>query len=406
MIYSSLKKEVESFQTEMIRFTQDLVRTPSTSLQEAEVAALVEGKLRELEFDLVVHDEIGNVVGAVSGGDPRFTIVLNSHIDTTQPKSVEGWLLPPFSGDILEGRIFGVGASDCKGGVAAQVFAARAIARTVPSLNGNVIVAATVAEENGCSLGVRHLFRHTLPRIGMTPRFVILGEPTGLDVGCGHDGWARFNIDVMGVERREVEGVAHQIFDRLALVCDTPGQPRQGRLMGAEPPALMVCTECFIERVEIVRRLFAGETITGIIERLSEDVVNGFDVGTGVVVEIHLHEELQHPASGCGIRVPLMTRPWFTDLGHPLVERAREALIAAGFAWTPGKWALDRLGTGTAGSFITSEIGIPAIGFGPGEESQDLCSGESVGIASLLEAAYGTAAITYGLIGSPLEGVH
>ena len=405
-MYPTLRKEAEGLQNGIIRFTQDLVRTPSLSLCENDVAGMVKNKMRDLEFDMVFTDEIGNIIGVIRGGDPGFTVVLNSHMDTVRPDPLDAWSFSPFGGEIVDGRITGLGSADCKSGVATQVFAAHALARSMLPLRGNIVVAATVAEENGCSVGARHLFQHTLPRIGMTPRFVVLGEPTGLKVGYGHDGWAKFDIDIMGVDEQNVKRTAQQIFDHLSLFCDAPGQSSRRKIFAAEPPELTAGTDCFTDRIAIVRRLFAGETDAGILDGLNEEVVNGFGSDHGIVVEAHQHEELQRPYPGGSVHVRVMTQPWFTDLKHPLVDHAREALVSAGFEWAPELWALSRLGMGTAGSFITSEIGIPTIGFGPGEEAQAHACDESVSIPHLVEAAYGTAAIANGLIGLPLKGVH
>lgn len=405
-MFPTLRREVERFENEMVHFTQALVRTPSLCLHETDVAGLVEKKLHELEFDLVFTDEIGNIVGVVLGGDPRFTVVLNSHMDTICPDPVDAWSFSPFGGDIVAGRITGVGAADCKSGIATQIFAAHALAHSMLPRRGNIVVAATVAEENGCSVGARHLFQHTLPGIGMIPRFAVLGEPTGLRVGYGHDGWARFDIDIMGVDEHEVRKVAQQVFDHFSIFCDAPDSSTATSMMAAEPPELTAGTECFTDLIRIVRRLLAGETIDDIVDRLNEEIFNNLHMDRSVVVEAHLHEELQRPYSGGRVHVRVMTQPWFPNLRHPLVDRVREALVTAGFEWAPKPWVLDRLGMGTAGSFITNEIGIPTICFGPGEEEQAHACDESVSISKLVEAAFGAAAITYGLIGSPMKGLH
>jgi acetylornithine deacetylase/succinyl-diaminopimelate desuccinylase-like protein len=405
-MYPTLRKEVVGLQEGIIRFTQDLVRTPSLSLHETGVAGLVENKMRELGFDLVCRDEIGNIVGVIRGGNPKFAVVLNSHMDTVRPDSIDAWSFPPFGGEIVDDRIIGVGASDCKSGIATQIYGAYALARSVLPLRGNIVVAATVAEENGCSLGARHLFRHTLPRIGMTPRFVVLGEPTGLGVGCGHDGWAKADIDVMGVDEAKVRYVATEISSILSLYGEFSGPPPLRCIVSAEPPRLIVGRECFTVRVAVVRRLFRDETAAGLLSWLRDDIVNAVDLADSVTVDVHLHEELQRPYMGGNVHVTVMTRPWSTNLRHPLIGRAREALVSAGMSWAPELWELDRLGMGTAGSFVTREIGIPAIGFGPGEEAQAHACDESVRIPNLVEAAFGTAAITHGLIGMPLVGVH
>lgn len=96
----------------------------------------------------------------------------------------------------------------------------------------------------------------------------------------------------------------------------------------------------------------------------------------------------------------------YTDLLHPMVERAREALLTAGLRWDPEKWHLDRLGMGTAGSMLTRDFGIPTIGFGPGDEAQAHAVNQSVSIFRLTEATYGTVVLMHGLIGAPLKGWH
>jgi len=345
-------------------------------------------------------------VGVMLGGDPRFSVVLNSHMDTVRPDPVSAWSFPPFGGEIVDDRITGLGAADCKSGLATQVFAAHALARSTLPLRGNIVVAATVAEENGCSVGVRHLFRHTLPQIGMAPRFVVLGEPTGLKVGAGHDGWAMFDIDILGVDEEGVRRTARQVIEILSLYRELSGPPKMQTIIAADPPTHCVRNECFCERIGVVRRLFERETAADVVGWLNTIIGNGVDPARDVAVDILLHSEMQRPYTGGSVHVNVMSQPWFTDLRHPLIEHAREALVSAGFTWPPEPWVLDRLGMGTAGSFITSEIGIPTIGFGPGDVAQAHACDESVSIPNLVEAAYGTAAITYGLIGIPLEGVH
>ena len=193
-MYKELKRQAEKVSDEVIRSTQDLIRTPSPSLHEYDAAARIENLMRELDYDLVCNDDVGNVVGVIAGGDPEFTIVMTSHMDTVEPNGTDTWNGSPFSGEIVDGRIVGVGAADCKSGLVSQVYAGHVLDTTGLPLRGNIVVAATVAEENGCSVGVQHLLDTTLPHLGMEPKFVVLGEPTTLKVCYGHDGWVGVDI--------------------------------------------------------------------------------------------------------------------------------------------------------------------------------------------------------------------
>lgn len=149
-MFTILKNKNEALKRDVLAFAEQLVRTPSVTTDESKVAGLVEIKLREIGYDKVLRDEAGNVVGAMIGREAEPTVLLNCHLDTVKPSDHDPVRLG-------EGRLFGTGAADCKGGLAAQVFAGALLRRSLLPLQGNLVVAATVAEENGCSTGVRTL---------------------------------------------------------------------------------------------------------------------------------------------------------------------------------------------------------------------------------------------------------
>src|SRR5690606_19117581 len=148
----------------------------------------IEAKMKEHGYNEVFRDEFGNVVGILYGreGDP--TIVLNSHMDTVREDCLGKWTDDPYGAVIRDGKLIGLGAADCKGGLAAQVAAGPILRGRLLPLRGNVVVAATVAEENGASVGTRGVLGKTLPGVELHPQAVILGEPTSLGRYYGHDG--------------------------------------------------------------------------------------------------------------------------------------------------------------------------------------------------------------------------
>ena len=212
-MYNLLKSKNECLKDELIAFTQKLIRTPSPSLAESGVAALVEEELRRVPCDKVFRDEVGNTVGVLLGRETEPTVLLNCHMDTVPPHQESLWKESPYSGTIQEDRMVGLGAADCKGGLAAHIFTAALLKRSLLPLRGNLVIAATVAEENGCSVGVRHLLEKTLPAMNIFPTYVILGEPTGLGLYYGHDGWIEMDIQVEGSNPFLVDDAAHAIFN-------------------------------------------------------------------------------------------------------------------------------------------------------------------------------------------------
>jgi succinyl-diaminopimelate desuccinylase len=131
-----------------------------------------------------------NVVARREGRRPGPTVHFNSHIDVVE--AGEGWTVDPFAGLVKDGRVYGRGACDMKGGLAASIIAADAFMAVFPDYPGAIEISGTVDEESGGFGGVAYLARQGLfsrPRVD----HVIIPEPLNKDRIClGHRGvwWA------------------------------------------------------------------------------------------------------------------------------------------------------------------------------------------------------------------------
>ena len=120
----------------MIDFCQRMIRTPSLSGQEGAMAALVASEMRILGYDEVWIDAVGNVIGAMKGSRPGKGVMFNSHLDHVSPGDDSVWKHPPYGGVVDDGAIWGVGASDTKGALAAQVYGIAGLRQAAPDFAG------------------------------------------------------------------------------------------------------------------------------------------------------------------------------------------------------------------------------------------------------------------------------
>ncbi len=179
------------------RTLQDLVRINSVNPGldpgapgEFEIAAYVAGALERLGLKVTAHEpQPGrvSVVGRLKGSGPGRSLMLNAHVDTVDAAGMED----PFSGAIKDGRLYGRGAFDMKGGLAASMAAVKALADAGCPHNGEVLVAA-VADEEYASLGTEDLITH------YHPDAAIVTEPTALDICLAHKGFAWFEVTTSG----------------------------------------------------------------------------------------------------------------------------------------------------------------------------------------------------------------
>jgi acetylornithine deacetylase len=156
---------------------------------EAQVAEVVGDYLRQAGLDVQIEDVAPgrpNVVGVLDGREPGRSLVLCGHIDTV---GVEG-MADPFVPRERDGRIYGRGSQDMKGGVAAMVDAARLLAAH-GFRKGRVIVAA-VADEEYASIGADAFVQ------AWRADAAIVTEPTDLQIGTAHKGFAWLDIETRG----------------------------------------------------------------------------------------------------------------------------------------------------------------------------------------------------------------
>ncbi len=201
---AQLFKIIESRRDEMVALAQALIRFPTINPPgEAyrPCAEFIGGRLRARGFaveyvraegtpgDSEQHPRI-NVIARRAGEGPGPCVHFNSHIDVVQTGA--GWTRDPFAAQVVDGKIYGRGACDMKGGLAASIIAVEALIDCGATLPGTLEISGTVDEESGGYGGVHYLAQRgwfSSPRVD----HVIIPEPLNVDRVCiGHRGvwWA------------------------------------------------------------------------------------------------------------------------------------------------------------------------------------------------------------------------
>jgi acetylornithine deacetylase/succinyl-diaminopimelate desuccinylase family protein len=177
---------------EVVALLRDLVRAPSVNPpgNEAAAAAVVAERLEAAGIRAALDEvEPGrpNVLAEIGEGEGP-TLLWNAHLDTVPPGRRAAWTADPFGGEIRDGRLFGRGASDDKGGVAVMAAAAIALARA-GGVRGRLRLAFVVGEETG------HLGTRAALGRGLRADLAVVGEWSGAGrIGIGYRGalWLAF----------------------------------------------------------------------------------------------------------------------------------------------------------------------------------------------------------------------
>jgi putative selenium metabolism hydrolase len=184
--------DTNRYQDAIIDLARQLIRIQSYSSQEGPIIRFLEQKMIELGFDRVKIDAMGNLVGTMGEGSK--SILFDAHVDTVEVPDEKDWEYPPFEGIVANGRLHGRGAVDMKSSVAASLYAAVS-AKHAGKLEGKkVMVSCTVNEEDCDGENLKFLFNS----LGIQPDFVVICEPSGNQIALGHKGKAQVKVRTEG----------------------------------------------------------------------------------------------------------------------------------------------------------------------------------------------------------------
>ena len=179
----ALQQWVAQRQGDMVALAQALIAapTPNPPGNERAAADIAAATLRELGFrDLQIYEQQAgraNLICRYDTGRPGPTLLLNGHLDTKPPDPLSEWESDPYSGEIRDGRLYGLGAADMKGPDAALVYGLAAARELFAErLGGQVLLALTADEEAGAMYGPRHLVEDC----GIRADAVLIAEPCGV----------------------------------------------------------------------------------------------------------------------------------------------------------------------------------------------------------------------------------
>jgi len=269
----------------LTKLTQELIQinsiNPSLTPEgkgEAEIGTYVARKLRKLGLDVTVSEIAPgrvNVAGVLKGSGGGRALLLNAHMDTV---GVEGMRIDPFGGELREGRVYGRGAQDMKGSLAAMIAATKALLDAGIRLRGDLLITG-VADEEHSSIGTEALVK------AVNADGAIVTEPSDMHVCRAHRGFIWFEVETLGRAAhgsRYKEGIdANMRMGRFLAELEKLEQELLQRtpheLTG--PPSLHAAliqggTEIskYAERCKLTieRRTVPGETVEGATAELQE----------------------------------------------------------------------------------------------------------------------------------------
>jgi len=369
---------------------RELVRLESLSGAEREAADAVERAMRALGYDEVRRDELGSVVGVVRGSGGGPAVLFDAHLDVVPATEPGSWRFPPFSGELAAGRVWGRGATDVKGSLAALVVAAGTLPRA--GLAGALVVSASVGEERIEGLAVDHVLA------AHPAAAAVICEPTGLRIGLGHRGRASVVLEAAGraAHTSRAESGINAVY-RLTEAVDRVRRmtPRTDPLLGRGHIELVEVSSLPFPGSAMVpyhatarfdRRLVRGETRESVLGEL-RDALTGLD---GVDVSLHRGELRCY--TGRSFTVEAFHPGWAVEADAPLARAAREALAAAGLGSATFYAPYSTNATATAGRH-----GLPTLVYGAGDIGAAHAVDESVDADELLAACRGYRALALGM---------
>jgi putative selenium metabolism hydrolase len=348
----------------VVKFLRDIMAFPSPSLGEEKVAKRILQEMKRLKYDECWIDKIGNVIGRIGKGKTK--LLLDAHIDTVGVGDPKAWRIDPFKGKVDSKAVYGRGSCDNKGAVASQVVGAPIIKELGLLDDYSLFVIGTVMEEDLDGYGLQFAIEKSLPKLDG----VCLGEPTNMGVYRGHRGRMEIEVRASGKSchaSAPERGInpTYKMAPLIAAIEKLNKRLKPDKFLGkgtvavtkiecATPSLNAVPDECTIY---LDRRLTVGETLKSSIAE-----IKALKEAKGMKVEVL--DYLTKSYTGQKVETDKYFPTWVLPEKHPLVQGGVDsARTVLGRKPRVGRWVFSTNGVSSMG-----RLGVPTIGFGPGNE--------------------------------------
>jgi putative selenium metabolism hydrolase len=388
-----LAERAQAYEGDIVRFMRDLIAIPAESSHEGPVIARIRQEMEKVGFDEIRVDGMGNILGRIGSG--KTVIMMDSHTDTVGVGDPKEWGWDPYQGKVEDGYIYGRGSCDQRAGMVSMVYAGKLIKELGLSGDYTVYMVGSVQEEDCDGL----CWVYILKEDGIRPNCVVITEPSRLGIYRGHRGRMEIEVHLRGKschasapERGDnpiykMSRIVEEVEKLNTRLKDDPflgrGTIAVTEIRSLSPSLCAVPGACSIH---LDRRLTAGETKESALAE-----VKALPGAEGAEIEILTYDT----PSYTGLRYPMEKYypTWVLAESDPLTKAAVSTYKAL---WNRepvvDKWTFSTNGVGSMGL-----MGVPTIGFGPGEEDVAHSVVERVPIRHLVEAAqfYAAFPLTY-----------
>jgi putative selenium metabolism hydrolase len=389
MKVQDIKNKVIDNRANIIQFMRDICAIPSMDSQLKNIGDRIGAEMLKLGFDDMRFDQMGNILGRIGSG--KRVMVYDSHIDTVGIGDPAAWEWDPFKGKVENDILFARGACDEKGSTPGMVYGL-SIARDLGLLEDTTAYYFGNMEE-WCDGIAPNAFVDVDPQV--RPDFVMIGEPTKMQVYRGHKGRIELKVTATG---RSAHAATHYLGDNavykmMAIITQVRELDRRMRFgMGSHPvqghPSITVtdvaARTASLNAVPDQFTIFIDRRMT-----LSEPRAEVVAQIKGLIPdylqdEIHVEELFYDTPSYTGFVFPVAKfyPPWLLEEAHPLTQAGQCTIEALWGEQRPlGTWDFS-----TNGTYWAGKAGIPSIGFGPGDEKFAHTSYEQVPLNEVVAA--------------------
>lgn len=378
-----VRRHAQTLHSAQVDFLADLIRLKTYTGQEGPAVERTLTEMQACGLHQVGPDSAGDALGVVGSG--QFQLLYDAHLDENEIADESEWPYPPLQPTIANGKLYGLGASDCKAGVASIVYGARLAAELDLTGACTITVKGATLEEDAEGFAMRHLIEQDGFR---RPDAVLLAEATDLTLRRGHRGRCEIKVRTRGrAAHASTPALGENAILKMRPVLDAleamtgrlPSDPVLGQgtqvvtMINSPHTPNSVPGWC---EATLDRRLTPGETPQSVVAEIQAALA-----GLEAVVEVPVQPVRSW--TGLDLSGPAFFPGWLLPEDHPL--------LAVGKLTCAALWGevprVDVWKFSTNGTYSGGVAGIPTLGFGPMEEQYVHTPQDQVDLEKLLKGA-------------------